>query len=60
MKLQAKSSDIGMEMYFKSVQLLKSNDFIFSSDANSLLYKVSGDQTYNDFLFDFAVNPIVE
>ncbi len=47
-----------MEMYFKSVQKLNTNEFIFSSDANSLLYKISGDQTYNDFIYDFAFNPI--
>ena len=51
--LQNKSSDIGMEMYFKNVQRVKSGELIFSSDANCFMYRVSGDATYNDYLFDY-------
>ena len=49
-------SEVGMEMGFKRVQKLPNKDFIFSSDANSEIYRVTGDDKhfFNDFVFDFA------
>lgn len=53
---QNKFSDVGVEMSFKRVQKLVNGEFIFSSDANSEIYRVTDENRhiYNDFVFDFA------